>query len=417
MGTTKRLAVAQVANSVGDGAFYVSSALYFTRVVGLSPTQVGFALTLAWAVGAVAGVPLGHLADRFGAKRLAVVLAVVTAGALASFLVVRSLPAFLLIAAVYACGQSGLQAARQALLAGLVEPGRRTRVRALLQSVLNAGLAVGAGLGGVALHLDAAEAYLVVFAVDALGFLVAAAVLWGLPEVVAAVSGPRRLGVLRDRPYALVALLNAVLLLYMPMLSLVVPLWIVERTDAPTWIVGVLFVVNTGAVVVGQVRMARGVTDLDTAVRSVRRGGVLLLVGCGVFALSADTGAWVAVAVLVAAAAVQVVGEMAHGAGSWEIGFGLAPADRQGQYQGFYGTGTAVARTVGPLLLTTLVLGGGVVGWLVLGALFLTAALAMGPAVRWSRRTSRGATGVSTSDTQVHSSGYHGDRPACPATR
>lgn len=389
MRTTARLAVAQAANSVGDGAFYVSSALYFTRVVGLSPAQVGLALTLAWAVGAVAGVPLGHLADRFGARRLAVALAVVTAGALASFLVVRSLPAFLVAAAGYACGQSGLQAARQALLAGLVEPGRRTKVRAFLQSVLNAGLAVGAGLGGVALHLDTPAAYLVVFAVDAVGFLVAAAVLHGLPEVAVAVSGPRRSGVLRDRPYALVALLNAVLLLYMPMLSLVIPLWIVERTGAPAWVVGVLFVVNTGFVVVGQVRVARGVTDLAAAVRSVRRGGVLLLASCAVFALSAGTGGWSAVAVLVAGAVVQVVGEMLHGAGSWEIGFGLAPADRQGQYQGFYGTGTAVARTVGPLLLTTLVLGGGVVGWLVLGALFLTAALAMGPAVRWSQRSAK----------------------------
>ncbi|MBB5959970.1 MFS family permease [Saccharothrix tamanrassetensis] len=387
MGTTKRLAVAQVANSVGDGAFYVSSALYFTRVVGLSATQVGLALTLAWAVGAVVGVPLGHLADRFGPRRLAVGLAVVTAGALAAFLVVRSFPAFLLAAGVYTCGQSGLQAARHALLAGLVGPERRTKVRAFLQSVVNAGLAVGAGLGGLALHLATEAAYLVVFAVDAVGFLVAAAVLRGLPEVVTAVSGPRRLGVLRDRPYAVVALLNAVLLLYMPMLSLVVPLWIVERTDAPSWIVGLLFVLNTGAVVLGQVRMARGVTDLGTAVRSVRRGGVLLLASCGVFALSAGADTWPAVVVLVVAAAVQVVGEMAHGAGSWEIGFGLAPADRQGQYQGFYGTGTAVARTVGPLLLTTLVLGGGVVGWLVLGALFLTAALAMGPAVRRARRS------------------------------
>lgn len=390
MGTTKRLALAQAVNSVGDGAFYVSSALFFTRVVGLSVTQVGFALTAAWAVGAVAGVPLGQVADRFGARRTAVALAVVTAGALALFLVVRSLPAFLAAACVYTSGQSGLQAARQALLAGLVEPERRTRVRAVLQSVLNAGLAVGAGLGAVALQLDTPAAYLAVFAVDAGGFLVAAVVLLGLPEVVVTVSGPKRAGVLRDRPYAVVALLNAIILLYMPMLSLVVPLWIVQRTDAPAWVVGALFVLNTGAVVVGQVRLARGVTDLRTAVRSVRRGGVLLLVSCGVFALSEGRGTWVAVAVLVVGAAVQVVGEMFHGAGSWEIGFGLAPADKQGQYQGFYGTGAAVARTVGPLLLTTLVLGGGAVGWLALGGLFLAAALAMGPAVRWSVARSGG---------------------------
>ncbi|QQQ77928.1 MFS transporter [Saccharothrix sp. 6-C] len=392
MRTTKVLAVAQAANSVGDGAFYVCSALYFTRVVGLSPTLVGVALTAAWAVGAVAGVGFGHLADRVGPRRVAVGLAVGTAAALGSFLVVRSFWAFLVAACVYACGQCGLAAARQALLAGLVEPRQRTRVRAVLQSVVNGGLAVGAGLGGVALHVDTPAAYLAVFAVDAVGFVVAAVVLRGVPEV-AAVARTGRLGVLRDRPYALVALLNSVLLLYMPMLSLVVPLWVVERTSAPKWVVGLLFVLNTGAVVLGQVRLARGVTDLRTAARSVRRGGVLLLASCVVFSLAAGVPDRVAVVVLVVAAGVQVVGEMLHGAGSWEIGFGLAPADQQGQYQGFYGTGTAVARTVGPLLLTTLVLGGGVVGWLVLGVLFLAAALAMTPAVAWSRRAGASAAG------------------------
>ncbi|KOX22393.1 MFS transporter [Saccharothrix sp. NRRL B-16348] len=392
MGTTKVLAVAQVANSVGDGAFYVCSALYFTRVVGLSATSVGVALTVAWAVGAVVGVGFGHLADRVGPRRVAIGLAVGTAGALASFLVVRSFWAFVVAACAYTCGQCGLAAARQALLAGLVGPERRTRVRAVLQSVVNGGLAVGAGLGGVALHVDTAAAYLAVFALDAVGFVVAAVVLRGVPEVVA-VARTGRLGVLRDRPYALVALLNSVLLLYMPMLSLVVPLWVVERTSAPKWVVGLLFVLNTGAVVVGQVRLARGVTDLRTAARSVRRGGVLLLASCAVFAWSAGVPDRVAVAVLVVAAGIQVVGEMLHGAGSWEIGFGLAPADKQGQYQGFYGTGTAVARTVGPLLLTTLVLGGGVVGWLVLGALFLAAALAMTPAVAWARRAGSAPTG------------------------
>ncbi|NEB80761.1 MFS transporter, partial [Streptomyces sp. SID14478] len=60
----RALFAAQLANSVGDGAYYVTSALYFTRVVGLSATQIGLALTLAWAIGAVAGVPLGALADR-----------------------------------------------------------------------------------------------------------------------------------------------------------------------------------------------------------------------------------------------------------------------------------------------------------------------------------------------------------------
>jgi hypothetical protein len=41
-GPPRVLAIAQLTNSIGDGAYYVCSALYFTRIVGLSATQVGF---------------------------------------------------------------------------------------------------------------------------------------------------------------------------------------------------------------------------------------------------------------------------------------------------------------------------------------------------------------------------------------
>ncbi|WP_054047610.1 hypothetical protein [Alloactinosynnema sp. L-07] len=59
------------------------------------------------------------------------------------------------------------------------------------------------------------------------------------------------------------------------------------------------------------------------------------------------------------------------------------PYSRPAWYQGFFGSGFAVARMVGPLLLTTMILTWGPLGWLTLGALFLGAALAMGPAIRW----------------------------------
>ncbi|GAA2998945.1 hypothetical protein GCM10017559_19540 [Streptosporangium longisporum] len=142
-GPPRVLALAQLANSIGDGAYYVCSALYFIRIVGLSPAQVGFGLTLAWAVGFVASVPLGHLADRRGPRGTAVLLAVATALAVGSFLFVRSFPLFVLVACAYATCQCGLAAARQALLAGLVDRARRTGVRARLQATSNAGLAVG----------------------------------------------------------------------------------------------------------------------------------------------------------------------------------------------------------------------------------------------------------------------------------
>ncbi|MGW0464993.1 MFS transporter [Streptomyces sp. NPDC003027] len=390
-GAPRALLLAQLSNAIGDGAFYVSSALYFTRFVGLSAPQIGLGLTLAWAVGSVAGVPLGHLANRRGPRGTAVLLALTTAAAVGSFLLIRSFVPFLIAATVYATAQSGLAAARQALLAGLVAPTARTEVLARLQATLNGGLAVGAGIGGLALHAGTPVAYLSVFALDALSFLVCALVLRRLPLVPgtpASGGGEPRLRVLRDRPYALLTFLNALLLLRLPLLSLALPLWIVERTSAPGWVVSALFVLNTGAVTLFQVRTARAVTGLAEATRAVGRSGVIMLAACAVFAVTAaGLGPWTTVAVLLLAAALQVAAEMRHSAGSWQIGFALAPADRVGQYQGFFGIGVPVARTLGPLLVTSLLVTWGVPGWLVLGGIFLAASAATGPAVRWAERS------------------------------
>ncbi|WP_420823294.1 hypothetical protein [Streptomyces fulvoviolaceus] len=154
------------------------------------------------------------------------------------------------------------------------------------------------------------------------------------------------------------------------------------RTEAPTWLVSALFVLNTGAVMLFQVRMARGVTGLASATRAVRRSGWVMLAACAVFALSAGASPWVAVGALVAGAVLQVVAEMGQSAGSWQLSFDLAPADRVGEYQGFFGTGVTVARTLGPLVLTTLLVEWGTPGWLLLGGATLVASYAMGPATR-----------------------------------
>lgn len=384
------LAAAQLAGSLGDGAFLTCSVLFFTRIVGLTPAQVGLGLTLGWAVGSVAGVPLGHLADRHGARGSAVLLALATGASILTFLLVRSPLLFVLAACLYGSCQTGLAAVRQALLAALADQERRTRIRAQLQSAGNAGLAIGAGLGGLALSADTASAYLTVFTLDAASFVVTAALMAALPPVTTSAprSGEPKLAVLRDRPYALVTLLNAVLLLRMPLLSVAIPLWIVERTAAPGWTVSALFVLNTVVVVLLQVRVAGRLASIGSAARMVRRSGVLLLASCVAFAFSASgTSPWVAFAVLVIGALVQVLGEMLQSAGTWEIGFALAPADKQGQYQGFFGTGVSVARAIGPVLLSTVVIGWGLPGWLLMGAVFLAAGGLMGPAVRWAQAT------------------------------
>ncbi|MGW7422424.1 MFS transporter [Streptomyces sp. NPDC054813] len=393
-GPARTLALAQLISRTGDGAYYVTAALFFTQVVGLSAAQLGLGLTIAWTVALALSVPLGHLADRRGARGTAVFFFLCAAVAVGSYLVVRSFPLFVLSACLYAVGQRSGSAAQQALLAGVVPKENLTKVRAILQASYNAGLSLGAALGGVVLLFDTRGAYLAAFALNSVAFAMAAAVLWRVPPIAPApapADGERTKTVFRDRPYVAVSLLNLVLVLHVPLIDVALPLWIVGHTEAPKWVLSVMFVLNTLAVVVLQVRVARGVTDLASGARYVVRGGLLLGAGCVVFAFSGSgDSAWSAVLLLVAAAAVQTVGEMMQMAGSWEISFGLAPDGKHGQYQAFFGSGLTVAEIVGPLALTGLLVYWGAPGWILLGALFVAAGLAMVPVVRWGERTLAG---------------------------
>lgn len=145
--------------------------------------------------------------------------------ALVALLTVGSFAAFRVVAIGYGCCQSGLGAVRQALLAALAPGGQPTTIRARLQVGQNAGLAVGAAIGGAALALHSPAVYRLVLGVNAAAFLTAAILLRTLgPVAIVRPAAGRRLAVLSDRRYAVLAGLNAIMLLYMPLLSVALPL-------------------------------------------------------------------------------------------------------------------------------------------------------------------------------------------------
>jgi MFS family permease len=381
-GPPRLLAGAQLVSSVGSGMYFVCLALYFTRVLGISAVQLGGGLTAAWAVSFVVGVPVGHLADRWGRRRVAVTMTFGSGVAMTAYLLVHSFWAFLAAACVYTTCQRGSAAAQRALLAALVDERTQVQVRASIQSVYNLGLALGAAAGGGALAIGTADAYRSVMAVNALSFVVAGTLLLRLPADPPS-SRPGRLAneptsVLRDRRYVLISAINTVLVLHVPLIDVALPLWVVRHTDAPRWIIAVLFAVNTLMVVVFQVRISSGVTDLPSAGRYVRRAGLWLAAACVVFAVSAvRTNAYLTAVVLITAAALQAIGEMTQFSGTWQISFALAPPARQGQYQAFFGSSMTIGQMLGPLVLTALLVQGGPAGWIALGVAFALAGLAM----------------------------------------
>ena len=380
----RSFALATLANTAGNGMFYAVSAIYFTQSVGLSPAQVGIGLTIAGLCGLLAGIPAGHLGDIRGPRNVLVGLALAEGAGVAAYALVDGFLAFVLVASVVTTVDRSANAVRSGMIAALGAPGDRVRLRAYLRAVTNVGITVGAPIGGLALVADTHTAYLIVILVNAATFVVAALLILRVPPVPPRPhtgDGPR-LAVLRDRPFVLVAVVHAFLALHFALLDVALPLWIVHRTEAPKWLVAVLLLMNTVTVVAFQVRASRGVETVVQGAVALRRAGLVLAVACVIFAMSGGASAPVAVTLLLVATMVHVTGELLQSAGGWAVSFGLAPEDRQGEYQGLFSTGFAATSMLAPAVLTALCVTWGWPGWIVLGAVFAAAGVGMVPIVR-----------------------------------
>ena len=203
----RRMALVTLVNTTGNGIFFTLSALYFTRIVGFSVVQVGTGLSIAAGVAILAGIPMGHLADRRGPREVMVALLVLTAACSGLYLLVQSWWQFVLVSTLVAVLDRGAGAVRGALIAGLVQGATRSATRAYLRSVTNVGMTLGTGIAAIALHFDTRSAYLTVLYVDVATYAVCAGLMLMVPTVRPrpAEEALGMLHALRDLPFVTVA--------------------------------------------------------------------------------------------------------------------------------------------------------------------------------------------------------------------
>lgn len=381
----RRLVVATLVNTFGNGVYAAVGALYLTRVAGLSVHEVGLGLTVAGLAGLLASTPLGIVADRLGPNRAYVGSLLLQALLMTTLTQVRSFPLFVVIGALTAVADAGQRGAKGALIAGLVPADQRVRTRALLRVTTNIGMGVGMGLAAGVLAVDRAEVYVAALLADAATYLVTAGLVgFGMTRVapVRSAAAPSGLAALGDRPFLAFVALDGVLSMHNGMLRIAVPLWLATATDAPAWLISVLLVLNSVSVILLQLRVARGTETLGGAARAGRRAGVLLSLACVVLALTDTTSGAVTIVLLVVVALLHVLGEMLQSAGGWGISFELAPPGGQGQYQGAYAMGHQVGDLIAPFVLTVVAVSWGWPGWLLTAAIFLVAGLLVPVSVR-----------------------------------
>ena len=170
------------------------------------------------------------------------------------------------------------------------------------------------------------------------------------------------------------------------LLNVVVPLWLVERTDAPRVLLAWLFGTNTVLAVLLQVRASRVADSVDGALRAVRWSGWAFLVSCAVIAVTHDTVGWVSIALIWVGHVTITGAELWQSAADWGFTSELSDHRRLGDYQGVWGMGYQLEPIIFPALFTLLALQWGAAGWAIIAAVGVTAAAIAHPATRAAER-------------------------------
>lgn len=369
-------AVAAVVDALGNGLFQPITALFFVKVVRLPITKVGLGLSVAGVAALVGPLLAGPPVDRFGARRTILALNVLRAVTYGLYPFVRGFPAFVVLVSVTGLADNMSRPALQALVATLADEQDRVTTLAFVRSVRNIGYGVGGLLVTAALAVGGRGPYVALVLGDAATFLVAVALLVRVRDVRVHVAGAVRSGyaaVARDRRYLALAAYNGVLSLHLSVLLIGIPLWIDQRTSAPTALAGVIFTVNCALVVVLQVRFSRSAVTVAQGGRALWRGGVALAVACALLALTPGLPGAAAAVLLLVLGAVECASELWASAGGWAISLGLAPEHARGRYLGVWALGYSVPDVAGPILMAFLVTRGGPAGLVVFGAVIVVA--------------------------------------------
>ncbi|WP_258015945.1 MFS transporter [Streptomyces sp. AJS327] len=382
-------------SGVSTGLYLTGSAVFFTEYIGLSPRLVGLGISIAWLISTATMMPFGMLADRFGGRRIWLIGTSASALVFCLYPLAHAYWQFQLIIALELL-VSGLGSAGSGRYFGDLFPeGHRARGRAYLRVTSNIGMAVGAAIAGVAISLDSRPGYLAIVLIAAgVTALDAILIAWAVPHVDRPhqrVEGEarRKPVAIRDRSFVALAVLNGVFNLNGPMLSVLLPLWILSRTDAPSWLVAGTMLMNMALCIVFQIPASRGVESPGNGARAWMWAGVALVVSSVGFAASGTTHGVATLVALAVGLAALTAGELLTSAGTWAIRYGLAPESRRGEYTAVFGLGGQLSWIAGPAALSFLVMSGGAAGWLVLAGVFVAAAVAARPLVVWAERTDR----------------------------
>jgi predicted MFS family arabinose efflux permease len=341
-----------LANAFGNGLAFPFLFIYLHNVRGFGLDTVGL-IVAASAVAGIATIPVsGAIVDRFGGRPVLAFSLVLLAIGYGLLPLVREPWHALVLMAVGGVGNGAFWPSQSTLLAGLTPPARRHAAYALQRVSRNLGIGLGGLSGGLIATTESSSSYTVLFALDAATFLVFIGVLAFVPDPPVpareGADGGRYLEVLRDRVFLGVVALNALFVAAGYAVFELLPVYAKNEAGVSEQAIGVIFFVNTVAIVLGQLPLVK----LLEGRRRMRALTLMTLVWAVAWLIVLAGGLWfeAAAAALVFGfgAVVFGIGECFHGPTQGALVADLAPDRVRGRYMAFSTLSWEIGFAIGP---------------------------------------------------------------------
>jgi MFS family permease len=341
-------------NAIGNGLVLPFTLIYLHNVRDISLGTAGLVVATNAVVSMAAGPFFGMLVDRAGGRRMLAVALLFLAAGFGLYPLVHEPWLGFAAAALTGIGNGGFWASQSTLIAGLTPADKRTAAFAMQRVVMNLGIGLGGVAGGLIATTDRPSTFVVLFAGDALTFVIYLAILFSLvpePGHGRRHGEPpgRYLDVLRHRAFVAVLALNTAFIFAGMSGFELLPVYAKNEAGVSEQAIGLVYFANTIVIVLAQLPIAR-LSQGRSRMRTLALMGLVWAVAWAIVPVAGVSLSGTAAALLIGVAVcVFAVGECLHGAVqgplvtdlaeprllgrymalsalSWQIGFSLGPA-------------------------------------------------------------------------------------------